>query len=95
MVNELSSQSNYSQETMEQDIWILWINQLDLKELDVLDLDAIEDRLHEINVLGSGTSRLGVNFGRWTSRDDQFNAWVAAAREAAVINNRFLEMQGE
>jgi hypothetical protein len=61
---------------VEQDIWILWISRV--TDGDILDRDAIEDHLHSIGVLGEN-SRLGVDFGYWTSGDDEQEA-IAAAR---------------
>jgi hypothetical protein len=61
---------------VEQDIWILWISRV--TDGDILDRDAIENHLHSIGVLGEN-SRLGVDFGYWTSGDDEQEA-IAAAR---------------
>lgn len=65
-----------SESRVEQDIWIVWISHV--TDGDILDRDAIEDHLHSIGVLGS-YSRLGVDFGDWTSSDDQDEA-ISAAR---------------
>jgi hypothetical protein len=65
-----------TQAKLEQDIWIVWI--AGVSDPDLLDRDAIEDHLKAIGVLGPG-SRLGVDFGYWTSAADE-NAAVAAAR---------------
>jgi hypothetical protein len=74
--------------TMEADIWIMWMASLKDSGSDVLDLDAIEDRLHDINVLGPG-SILGVDFGLWTSEDDELAALAAARSYADAIHGRY------
>lgn len=67
-----------SEARVEQDIWIVWISHV--TDGDILDRDAIENHLHSIGVLGTA-SRLGVDFGGWTSGDDEQEA-IAAARTA-------------
>lgn len=71
-----------SQRRMEQDIWIMWMGTL--SDASVLDLDAIEDRLHAIGVLGPN-SRLGVDFGIYTSEDDENEARDAARGESRAL----------
>jgi len=75
----------YSESQMEKDIWILWM--AELSDPSVLDLDEIEDHLHAIGVLGAG-SILGVDFGVWTSDEDEIEARNAARSEAAAIRRR-------
>jgi hypothetical protein len=70
------------QRQIEQDIWILWI--ATLSDASVLDLDAIEDRLHAIGVLGPN-SRLGVDFGGYTFFWEEDEARDAARSEAGRI----------
>lgn len=66
---------------IEQDIWILWMSKIKDADSDILDYDPIEDRLHLIGVLGS-SSRLGIDFGWYTSGSDE-EAALQAARDAA------------
>ena len=73
---------------MEKDIWVIWIADIPERDSDILDLDAIEDHLAAIGVLGPG-SRLGVDFGWWTSEDDQLDAIRAARREARAVRERY------
>lgn len=61
---------------LEGSIWVVWIAQV--SDPDVLDRDEIENHLHRIGVLGS-SSLLGVDFGGWTSAEDE-QAAIAAAR---------------
>lgn len=62
---------------LEKKIWVLWI--AELSDGDVLDRDEIEDHLHRIGALGPN-SLLGVDFGRWTSSDEEQEAISAARR---------------
>lgn len=48
----------------------------------VLDENPIEDRLHEIGVLGD---RLPHTFGRWTSHEDERRAWAQARDELPAV----------
>ena len=85
--------NDYSSPDMERDIWILWMGQL--SDPSVLDLDEIEDYLHgRINILGEG-SVLGVDFGGWTSSDDEQAAQSAAESHASEIRERFSQFQGD
>ncbi|MFA8436114.1 MAG: DUF4157 domain-containing protein [Marinifilaceae bacterium] len=77
--------SDYSEKQMEEDIWVLWI--ADLDDPSVLDLDAIEDYLHKIGILGS-KSILGVSFGGYTSGSDEDAAQRSAKRLAKPIKTR-------
>jgi Domain of unknown function (DUF4157) len=86
--NQISAMTIPSDTEMEQDIWIMWMSEISNSDSDILDLDAIEDHLHSIGVLGSG-SRLGVDFGGWTSEDDELEALRAARRQAAIIRGRY------
>jgi hypothetical protein len=54
---------------------------------DLLDRDAIEDHLHAIGVLGKN-SILGVDFGRWTSEDDEKEAIAAAKTKASEMEEQ-------
>jgi hypothetical protein len=73
---------------IEQDVWILWMDTLSNSQSDILDLDEIEDHLAAIGMLGSG-SVLGVDFGWWTSEDDQLAALSSARAQAGAIRNRY------
>jgi hypothetical protein len=75
-------------DTMEDDIWVMWIGSLGDEDSDILDLDAIEDHLHARRILGSG-SRLGVDFGGYTSEADELAAIAAGRREAAALRQRY------
>lgn len=77
---------------MEKGIWILWINDIDVADSDILDLDAIEDHLENIRVIGPG-SILGVDFGIWTTRTDEVNAIFASIRHAGRIRRLFNNLQ--
>jgi len=87
------SLSDYPRRNMEQDIWILWMSELD--DSSILDLDEIEDYLHgDIGVLGS-SGLLGVDFGSWTSSADERSAWRAARRHASRIRRRLRMFEGQ
>lgn len=75
-------------DAMEDDIWIMWIGSLSDDDSDILDLDAIEDHLHARRILGPG-SRLGVDFGGYTSEADELAAIAAGRREAAALRARY------
>jgi Domain of unknown function (DUF4157) len=96
-LNQLQAQAaaapRSSEQEMECDIWILWMSTLTDDQSNDLDLDAIEDRLHEIGVLGPN-SLLGVDFGRYTSEDDELAALAAARRKAVDIRARQQELTG-
>lgn len=68
---------------LEQKIWVVWIAQV--TDSDVLDRDEIEDHLHATGVLGPG-SLLGVDFGKWTSEEDEQEAISAAKRERSRLD---------
>ncbi|MGL4511487.1 MAG: hypothetical protein ACRCT8_00210 [Lacipirellulaceae bacterium] len=72
---------------MEQDIWVLWMSSL-AADSGVLDYDAIEDRLTAIGVLGP-SSRLGVDFGSYTSDADEAQAIKAAKKAAGDIKKSY------
>ncbi|HJZ82701.1 MAG TPA: DUF4157 domain-containing protein [Pyrinomonadaceae bacterium] len=76
---------------MEQDIWILWMSTILNRDSNILDYDAIEDHLASIGVLGPN-SRLGVDFGWWTSEDDELAALEAARDQATRIRHRNSEL---
>jgi len=73
---------------MEQDIWIMWMADLGNAQSDILDLDEIEDHLASIGILGAG-GLLGVDFGWWTSEDDELEALSAARAQAGAIRSRY------
>ena len=76
---------------MEQDIWILWMSAVTDDDSDVIDLDAIENRLLAAGVIGP-SSRLNVDFGWYTSEDDELAALKAARAEAPLILSRRKEL---
>jgi hypothetical protein len=78
----------YTPQQMEQDIWIMWMAELANGQSDILDLDEIEDHLESIGILGGG-SRLGVDFGWWTSEDDELAALSAARGQAGAIRKQY------
>lgn len=61
----------------------MWMAGLRDDQSDMVDLDAIEDHLAAIGVLG-GVSVLGVDFGMWTSTDDELAALSAARSQAGA-----------
>ena len=69
---------------VEQDIWIAWISRV--TDGDILDRDAIENHLLAIGVLGAN-GRLGVDFGSWTSGDDEQAAITAAQRRRQELED--------
>jgi hypothetical protein len=73
---------------MEKDIWVMWVGSLKDDDSDILDLDAIEDHLKKIGVLGSG-GLLGVDFGDYTSEDDELAAIAAARPKAATLKDQY------
>ena len=88
-VNDLNTSGDARAE-MEQNIWILWMG--GLGDASVLDLDAIEDRLHAIKVLGPG-SRLGIDFGWYTFYWEEDAARDAAKAESVKIRNKATDSQ--
>jgi hypothetical protein len=89
----INSAPDYPRDRLEQDIWIIWMASLPDDQSDVLDLDAIEDHLHSIHVLGEN-SRLGVDFGWYTSEDDEREALAAARNEVGPIREHFGTIMG-
>lgn len=73
---------------VERDVWVMWMATVPDGQSDVLDLDAIEDRLAAIGLLGPG-GILGVDFGAWTSGDDERAALAAARGEARSVRARY------
>ncbi|MEH2086938.1 hypothetical protein [Nostoc sp.] len=73
---------------IEKDIWIMWMGTLSNDDSDILDLDNIEDHLKSIGILGNG-GLLGVDFGDYTSEDDELAALAAARPRAATIKGRY------
>lgn len=80
------NQPNITQ--MERDIWIMWMGTLSNDDSDILDLDNVEDHLLSIGILGSG-GLLGVDFGSYTSEDDELAALAAARPQATTIQGRY------
>jgi hypothetical protein len=71
---------DYSVDQMEKDIWLLWMASLP-KDSNILDIDAIENHI--------GPDGLGlVDFGWYTSDDDEDEAIAAAEAKAAEIRQR-------
>jgi hypothetical protein len=77
---------------VEHDVWVMWMETVPDGQSDVLDLDAIEDHLEAIGMLGSG-SVLGVDFGMWTSTDDEREALAAARAQARQVHARYNALQ--
>ncbi|MEH2357633.1 hypothetical protein [Nostoc sp.] len=73
---------------IEKDIWIMWMGTLSNDDSDILDLDNIEDHLKSIGILGNG-GLLGVDFGDYTSEDDELAALAAARPRAAIIRGKY------
>jgi hypothetical protein len=90
--SQLNRVSNVTSNEMEKGIWILWINSLDLADSDLLDLDAIENHLQSIGIIGTN-SILGVDFGSWTSKADEVNAIIASISHAGRIRTLFEHLQ--
>jgi hypothetical protein len=88
MQNRARLSDRYGVARMEQDIWIMWMASIPMGESNILDLDAIENHLHRIGVLGS-SSRLGVDFGWYTSTADERAAIRAAQGEAGSIQQQY------
>ncbi len=89
----INSAPDYPRDRLEQDIWIIWMASLSDDQSDILDLDAIEDHLHSIHVLGEN-SRLGVDFGWYTSESDEREALAAARNEVGPIREHFGTIMG-
>ncbi len=68
-------------------MWIRWIESLPADETryQALDEDVIENHLHRLGVLGPD-SRLGVDFGWFTSGPDMDKAAKASHREGDQLN---------
>jgi Domain of unknown function (DUF4157) len=77
---------------VEHDVWIMWMETVPDGQSDILDLDEIEDHLEAIGMLGSG-SLLGVDFGMWTSTDDERAALAAARARARAVHARYNALQ--
>ncbi len=73
---------------IEKDIWIMWMGTLSNDDSDILDLDSIEDHLNSIGILGR-SGLLGVDFGSYTSEEDELAALAAARLQAATIQGRY------
>jgi len=83
----------YQQDEIERDIWVMWMSKLSDEQSDILDLDVIEDHLHAIGVLGPN-SVLGVDFGRYTSEEDERAAIAAARRRAGALYAQYAALGG-
>lgn len=92
ILNQINSYSGPDSREMEKGIWILWISRLPTSDSDMLDLDAIENHLNNLGIIGA-PSVLGVDFGRWTSKEDETNAIFAAIPHAARIRRLFNNLQ--
>jgi len=55
---------------------------------DILDLDAIEDHLASIGILGS-SGILGVDFGDYTSKEDELAALRASRPQSTAIREKY------
>jgi hypothetical protein len=87
-----------SSRVLEQDMWLSWMSSLDEDDADVLDLDAIEDRLRSVGVIEWPTrshlyeqdrgARLRVDFGDWTSSDDEALAVRRAKASMGAVLRR-------
>jgi hypothetical protein len=73
---------------IEKDIWIMWMGTLSNDDSDILDLDAIEEHLASIRILGS-SGVLGVDFGGYTSKEDELAALRAARPRATTIGEKY------
>jgi hypothetical protein len=89
----VASAAGYPLPQLKQDVWIVWMADLPAERSDDLDANDITDHLHDIGVLGPG-SVLGVDFGWWTSEDDELAAIAAARGEAVRIRERFKAING-
>jgi hypothetical protein len=90
---EAAAGHRYQQDEMERDIWVMWMSRLTDDQSDILDLDVIEDHLHATGVLGPN-GVLGVDFGRYTSEEDERAAIAAARRRAGAIHARYAALGG-
>lgn len=77
-----------SVDEVERNIWIMWMAALPNDESDILDLDEIENYLAQIGLLGPSGS-LGVDFGWYTSEDDERAALAAARRLNGELTTRY------
>ncbi|HKJ78228.1 MAG TPA: DUF4157 domain-containing protein, partial [Prolixibacteraceae bacterium] len=89
---QIAQTPEVSTSEMEKGIWILWMSEMDIGDSDILDLDAIENHLGAIGLIGEN-SVLGVDFGDWTSERDEFDAIIASMRHAGRIRSMFNRMQ--
>lgn len=92
IMTQIAQTPEVSFSEMEKGIWILWMSELDVGDSDMLDLDAIENHLATIGLIGEN-SVLGVDFGDWTSEQDELNAIYASIRHAGRIRGIFDRMQ--
>lgn len=77
-----------SVDEIERDIWIMWMASLSDSDSDIIDLDAIEDHLLQIGLIGPG-GRLGVDFGLVTEEVDELNALRAARTRGRAIQDQY------
>jgi hypothetical protein len=81
-------------EQMEKDIWLMWMGTLTDDESDILDLDSIENHLASIGILGS-SGVLGVDFGDYTSEEDELAALAAARPRASGIQGQYNQIASQ
>lgn len=77
-----------SVDEIERDIWIMWMASLNDSESDIIDLDAIENHLAQIGLIGPG-GILGVDFGSVTEEADELNALRAARSRNQAIQDQY------
>ena len=88
-----ASPPDYPYKRMLQDIWIMWISKLSHSDSNILDLDTIEDHLHDIGVLGKG-SRLGIDFGKYTEGWEEERAIDRAKNVAFMMERKYKALTG-
>lgn len=92
IVDQINTAPRQNFADMERGIWILWLADLNTDESDIIDLDAIENHLANIGLIGP-SGILGVDFGDWTSKEDELNAIFAGIRHASRIRSIFDSLQ--
>jgi hypothetical protein len=77
--------ASHTASDLEQEMWIHWMGGLSREQAHkLLDVNEIEDRLKALGVIGPG-SRLGVDFGVWTSEADTEEAMLKAKWESRKL----------
>lgn len=74
----VANMPDYDVTQMEKDIWILWMSSLE-KDSNIIDIDAIEDHLALLGI---------VDFGWYTSDDEENEATEKAKQQAAEVRKR-------